>query len=154
MTLGTRRSPAEGDERAAGGHDKTVTADMTRLELRRLALQATRNPKEWRPVLQDALLEHHGEEFEHAIVRAHLVARKAPRGSFVGVIYGPVLRLGPRNSRRFTYARKFSAFGTLLFTAGDFDYTWPDSWVRILARSGRVPVYFVPTGSKRRAGKP
>ena len=39
---------------------------MTKRQLRRLALQTSRNPS-WRPVLQDALLEMYPDQFEHAI---------------------------------------------------------------------------------------
>ena len=124
---------------------------MTGLELRRLALRATRNP-EWRPILQDALLEHYGKEFEREIANAHRRAASTVRGSFVAVVYHPVrIRLSPRNSRRSTWVRSSrpSVFDIMYFEKEDLDYTWPDSWVRILARSGRVPVYLVPTGRRR-----
>ena len=112
---------------------------MTRLELRRLALRATRNPKEWRPVLQDALFEHYGKVFEKAIADARRRARQMSRGHLVAVVYSPALP-GPRRS---------SPFDIYHFEVEDLDYAWPDSWARLLARRGRVPVYVAPTGSTR-----
>ena len=125
---------------------------MIRLELRRFALRATRRP-ELLPVLQDALLEHYGEEFEHAIARAHRQARAAPRGSFAAVVYSLVAdRSQPRDARRASWTPRLtplSNFDIYHFAPEDLDYTWTDSWVRLLARRGRVPVYLVPTGPQR-----
>ena len=103
---------------------------MTRLELRRLALRTTRNP-EWLPVLQDALLEHYGKEFEHAIALAQ------QRASLIGladwyavVIYDPA---------------GLTPFQVYRLPPYDLVRTRSGSWIRHLAQQGRVPVYILKT---------
>ena len=101
---------------------------MTRLELRRLALRTTRNPK-WLPVLQDALLEHYGNVFEQAIADAHRRARWLQHGKwYVAVIYDPT---------------GLTAFQVYRLPSYDLDRTQPGSWIRYLAQQGRVPVYIL-----------
>ena len=116
---------------------------MTRFQLRRLALQATRRP-ELLPVLQDALLgsSAYGVAFADAIETAHRQARLAETGGFqsswrppgvtsVAVVFQPGV------PPPFT----FDVYG---LEAADFDATRPHSIARFLANRGRILVYTVP----------
>lgn len=95
---------------------------LSRLELRRLALRSTRDPRTWLPVLQDALLETYGAEFEEAVGRAHAWAARERRPGRTLVAFDPAVAL--RHDRFVVY----------VFT--------PDDDVRgILAYSGHVPVF-------------
>ena len=110
---------------------------MTRLELRRLAFRATRNPKEWLPVLQDALLEHYGEEFERAIARAREIASESLARTYVAVVYDPA----PRPFR----GKPGAAFSVASYVRPeDLDFAQPNSRARQLAQQGRAFVFIVP----------
>ena len=105
---------------------------MTRFQLRRLALQATRRP-ELLPVLQDALLESElGPEFAEAIETAHEYTRRGSRSSaereIATVVFYPDHRI---------------PFEVFTLRRVDFVKTDPGSWLSGLARRGRVPVYMV-----------
>ena len=96
---------------------------MTRFQLRRLALQATRRP-ELLPVLQDALLESaaYGPAFERAIADAHALADT--KRLFPG--YGIVVAFGPGKRPPFLVVR------SLIRDLGT------------LSRVDRIPVYVIP----------
>ena len=112
---------------------------MTRLELRRLAFRATRNPKEWLPVLQDALLEHYGEKFERAMIRAREIASESLPGTFVVVVYDPApLPFGRSRSP----GPDFSVASYI--RPEDLDHAQPTSRVRQFAEEGRVIVFLAP----------
>ena len=114
---------------------------MTSLELRRLALRATRNPTQWLPVLQDALLERYGRQFENEIADARRSARELPTVMYVIVVYDPLAAIrGGRFGHRMT-------FRTYEVVSRDLDYTWPNSWVRLFARQGRS-IAFVAQGTR------
>ena len=109
---------------------------MTRFQLRRLALQATRRP-DLLPVLQDALLESpdYGETFEWAIDRAH-ASRDRNDGTVAVVVFSPVYSSGLFNIHQ--------------VDPTDLDWTRSNSWVRHLARGGRIPVYVRHIPERRR----
>ena len=112
---------------------------MTRFELRRLALRASRNPAEWRPVLQDALLETYGRSAEELLRRAHMYARSFSSGTYyVTIVFDPR-----------SVARRPLEMYTL--RPEDFDPTWPDSWARLFQRTGRFIAFIVPPGRPRDA---
>ena len=108
---------------------------MTRLQLRRLALQATRRP-ELLPVLQDALLESpvYGTRFEHAMGTARGYAARVPHGIFV-VAFDTRLHL-PHDAIR-----------VVQFDERDFDWARTGSWVRNMGRHSMAPV-FIARGSR------
>lgn len=100
---------------------------MTRLELRRLALRSTRDPRTWLPVLQDALHETYGVEFEQAVEYARAWAAREKRSghTIVGFAASPKL---PQSRY------KTIPFEVYVFTGDDE----PD---RLLRAIGRVPVF-------------
>ena len=98
---------------------------MTRFQLRRLALQATRRP-ELLPVLQDALLESaaYGADFENAIKEARLLTR--------GSVWPVVVAFNPRLRTPFAWF-----IGSLS--------RWRKDWTR----RGYTPVYQVDPERRR-----
>lgn len=110
---------------------------MTRFQLRRFALQASRRP-EWLPVLHDALHEHYGAEFEEALSHAQQLAKRMPHGNTV-VLYSPNPKRSPNRLRRvFTV---YSLHDTHL------ERTDPDNMARHFAREGYVMVAFIPSAT-------
>ena len=108
---------------------------MTRFQLRRLALQATRRP-ELLPVLQDALLEHptYGPHFEGAIERAEGAAASSPWGPRYQVD-GYAVIFDPHAWE------ETDRFLVSLFYTDDLDWSQPTSWIRWYAKRGRSVVY-------------
>lgn len=111
---------------------------MTRLQLRRLALQATRRP-ELLPVLQDALLEsaEYGRLFEQAIAIAREDARHDENTGFIAQVVS------------FKIASSRSPFAVQGFRPSDFALDNSRGWLRILASCDEVPVYHVPIRRRR-----
>ena len=114
---------------------------MTRFQLRRLALQATRRP-DLLPVLQDALLEsaEYGPKFEVAIQSAHerasrrlpaLWVRRGANDWIEACVEAMVVGFSPRLGMQ--------PFVVYKFVREDLDR-------RAYARAGYVPVYVVPIG--------
>ena len=114
---------------------------MTRLQLRRLALQATRRP-ELLPVLQDALLESpvYGDAFERAIERAHADASTTP----AHVDSLDVARLNPIAVGVFFSPMSRAPFLHAYLVKRDYDLTSPRSLFRIFHRIQRPLVYQIP----------
>ena len=99
---------------------------MTRLQLRRLALQATRRP-ELIPALQDALLEspYYGPKFEEMIAKAR---EENTPGLHTVIVFAASLE---------------PHFSIRKFYDSDFDWSWRYSLARRHARLGEVPVLVV-----------
>ena len=118
---------------------------MTRLELRRLALQATRRP-ELLSVLQDALLESsiYGPAFEVEMDRARRLAESnlAQPPYFAYVVVLPVAFM----TRLRSQDQDNAVFHVIGFDERDFDWSDLNGFVRILARRGTVPVFVARTG--------
>lgn len=112
---------------------------MTRLELRRLALRATRCP-ELMPVLQDTLLESpvYGRLFERAIQEARELANANPHAAAFVVVFNPSGRLHVR----MPFGSE-TPFRVQMFHGGDFFWQNPDSGIRKLAAAEHVVVFVV-----------
>ena len=107
---------------------------MTRLQLRRLALQATRRP-ELLPVLQDALLESaaYGSQFEAAIRKARNFSARVNR------VPSPTR---PMPFAVFFHpANRHVPFTVIWLGASDYDLTDKNSWLRRMAEQGRALVF-------------
>ena len=84
---------------------------MTKRQLRRLALQTSRNPS-WLPVLQDALLEMYPNEFEYAIRWTEELSKQdAEAGCFnpYAIVFRPAA-MAPRERRPFGLKEMFITF--------------------------------------------
>ena len=113
----------------------------TRRELRQLALRSTRNPREWLPVLQDALLETYDQAFEDAIERAQRFASNRTGSAFYVVTYDPLHGLAGRLPDLGPFAvHSFHIWPD----KNDFDPTYFQGWSRVLARQNRVIAYIAP----------
>lgn len=118
---------------------------MTRFQLRRLALQATRRP-ELLPALQDALLESElGPQFEAAIAIAHDRAARLANETRTSRHYPFAAVVIAFNA---TSTRKYSPFSYHALSAtADADWTRLERWFPESPAEARIPVYILPVST-------